>query len=203
MSTPAEKAEHRLTASSEVDAARPPDPELIEACLQGDEQAWRALVERYGRLVFSVARRYGLDQEAAEAIFQDVFTALIRHLPGIRRRHGLSKWLVITTQRLCWRWIDRNRRMKGVIEEGPGTEPVPAEEALQWEQQQRVREAMSRLEARCRDLLTQLYCHAAKVPYEEIARRLGIAVGSIGPTRARCLRKLLWLLEHSEGGEED
>ena len=73
----------------------------MAACLAGDESAWREVVARYGRLVHSILKRYSLDRDAAEDVFQEVFAILLRQLPGIRRRTALPKWFITTTHRTC------------------------------------------------------------------------------------------------------
>src|SRR5512144_1837201 len=70
------------------------DQDLIQACLEGDETAWKDLVLRYGRLVYSVPRRYGLSAADADDVFQNVFTAVYRHLAGLRDQARLAAWLI-------------------------------------------------------------------------------------------------------------
>ncbi|MHC5005320.1 MAG: RNA polymerase sigma factor [Planctomycetota bacterium] len=172
------------------------DPELIAACLDGDEAAWRTLVESYSGLVYSIPLRLGLGEDAAEEIFQDVFAVLVHQLPRLRRRTALPAWLITTTHRACRRWVRRSGR-RPVTEAEPLLleRSLPVELAVEWEQRHRLRRALTRLGGRCEALLTALYLSSGTGRYEQIAQQLGIPVGSIGPTRARCLRKLLELLE--------
>jgi RNA polymerase sigma factor (sigma-70 family) len=144
--------------------------------------------------VFSIPRRYGLDPEASEDVFQEVFSILVQRLSGIRNPTGLPKWLITTTHHVSCRMI-RSARGKGArIEDGIDPNAPPLEEALQWERQHLVREGLRRLGGRCEELLTWLYLDREPVSYGDLARRLGMPVGSIGPTRARCLRKLMEVL---------
>jgi len=171
----------------------------VAACIAGEEAAWNELVCRYGQLVFSIPRRYGLDRDSCEDIFQEVFTILVRQLPGIRRRTGLPKWFITTTHRVCRSWFRRARRRAEEISRVVEAPAPPPELIEQWERCQAVRQALRRLGGRCRELLTALYADQAPESYEDVARQLDMPMGSIGPTRARCLGKLLELIEHIEG----
>ncbi|MHC4218430.1 MAG: RNA polymerase sigma factor [Planctomycetota bacterium] len=174
----------------------------MAACIAGDEAAWNELVGRYGQLVFSIPRRYGLDRDACEDIFQEVFSILVRQLPGIRRRTGLPKWFITTTHHVCRHWFRQARKRAGEPSPMPETATPPAELIQEWEQQHLVRQALRRLGGRCQELLTILYANRGPASYEDVARQLDMPVGSIGPTRARCLRKLLALIEGMEGEGE-
>jgi RNA polymerase sigma factor (sigma-70 family) len=170
------------------------DSELIQCCLAGDERAWSVLVDRYQRLVFSVALRTGLSADDADDVFQMVFTTLFRRLDGLRDQSRLASWLITTTHRESWR-LTKAKRGRVELDEAvvdPGAPPPDlAEEA---DRDQRVREAMARLDERCRMLLTSLFLDPGTPSYGEIAARIGMPVGSIGPTRARCFKKLESLL---------
>ncbi|MDY7109156.1 MAG: sigma-70 family RNA polymerase sigma factor [Planctomycetota bacterium] len=189
-----------IRGGSSADAEPPADDEtLVRACRAGDEAAWREIVTRYGRLVFSIPRRYGLDPEASEDVFQEVFSILVQQLPAIQNPTGLPKWLITTTHRVSCRAI-RSARGKGArVQDGVDPGAPPPEEALRWERQHLVREGLRRLGGRCEELLTALYLDHEHVSYRHIARRLGMPVGSIGPTRARCLGKLMEILRTAEG----
>jgi RNA polymerase sigma factor (sigma-70 family) len=174
------------------------DEAVVAAAVAGDQAAWNELVERYGRLVFSIPHRYGLDRQTCEDIFQEVFASLVRQLPRIRRRSGLPKWLITTTHRVCRRWFGQAKRPSGAA--SPAVEPSapPPELMLRLERQHLVRQALRRLGGPCRDLLTALYGNQSTSSYEDVARQLGVPIGSIGPMRGRCLAKLLEILERME-----
>ncbi len=176
------------------------DGALVKACVAGDDGAWRELVDRYGALVFSIARRYGLDRSASEDVFQDVFAILVRQLPRIRRGTGLPKWLITTTYRVCRQWVEQNPRVTLGLDSPEGSAPPP-EAVAEWERRHLVGRALRRLGGRCEQMLVALYCGHRPASYEAVAKQLGIPVGSVGPTRARCLKKLMELLEELEGGE--
>jgi RNA polymerase sigma factor (sigma-70 family) len=169
------------------------DTALVRACLDGDQLAWATLVERYGRLVYSVARRCGLGSDDADDVFQVVFTNLFRRLGGLRDEARLSSWLITTAYRESWRTARANRPhddLADVADRVADLGSPPVELVVQIEREQVVREGMARLEPRCRDLLTALFLDADAPSYETIAQRFGMAIGSIGPTRARCFQKL-------------
>lgn len=195
-------------------ADRPPeddDATLVARCRRGDEAAWRSLVMRYQRLVYAIVRRFGDDEHAAADVFQTVFSRLLQHLPQLAEPSRLQAWIVTTARREALLQRKRARRTVSMHRapddgaadaEGWGHDWEPADEAASPEQalddlQQlhRVRQALDQLDERCRSLLTLLFgSDDARVPYEEVARRLALPVGSIGPTRARCLGKLRALL---------
>lgn len=168
------------------------DPLLVRACLAGDDGAWNELVDRYGRLVYSIPRRLGLSEADAEDVFQNVFVTLLRSLGQLRDQTRLSAWLITTTRRETWR-LGRTgaRRAEDELDESlPADDPAALDDVLRWEREDGVRQAMLRLDGRCRELLTALFLEPATPSYEAVASRLGIPVGSIGPTRARCFKKL-------------
>ncbi len=176
------------------------DPELIEACLKGSSQAWEVLLVRYQRLIYSIPLRYGLPEHDANDVFQNVSLLLWENLGGVRDRERLGAWLVITTRRECWRMMRQRRQNVAVLEEETLDELVPMsplseDEFLAMEQQSQIRAAVGYLGAPCRELLTLLFYTEPRPAYSEIARSLTLSEGSIGPTRSRCLEKLLKILE--------
>jgi RNA polymerase sigma factor (sigma-70 family) len=184
----------------------PGDAALVAACLRGEAKAWELLVRRYQRLVFAIVRRIGLDEHAAADVFQTVYSRLLAHLPKIADPARLQAWIVTTTKREALlqrkqaaRWISMTReadpdeaRDDAWPEWDIADESPQAEQALSALQQlNRVRLGLERLDPKCRSLMRLLFDDADTPPeYSEIAARLGMAVGSIGPTRARCLEKL-------------
>ncbi len=181
------------------------DKELVIACRKGDESSWEALVDRYQRLIYTIPRRAGLSQDQASEVFQDVFVTLLEKLDDINEPDRLHAWLVTAARRKTWRFLTKERSLKEVdsdIEDSEDTlativdkKPLPDEVLLQLEEQHRVRTAVAELDERCQRLLTMLYYQTEPPSYAEIASAFGTSEGSIGPTRARCLKKLLRLLE--------
>jgi RNA polymerase sigma factor (sigma-70 family) len=184
---------------------KPDDATLVLACRQGDQAAWDALVTRYERLVYAIAYRAGLDQEQATDIYQRVFTILVERLDSIERPAQIAAWLISTTQHEAWR-LKRRARTAGLLftdadkaTDLPDNAPPLDDWLLLLEEQQRVRAAVAALPERCRQLIEALFFQPDPPTYAEIAAALGVNVGSIGPTRARCLQKLRQLLGESEG----
>ncbi len=189
---------HREPASARARNAghgeRRGDPELVRACLDGREDAWRELVMRHGRLVLGVARHAGLGDADVQDVFQEVFAALLRQLAGLRDHQSLVKWLITTTHRLALRQAQRSRRDPAVPGVPGPDEEAPADVVMRWERQHLVRQALQRLGGRCRELLEALYLDQGRPTYDQVAARLGMPRGSVGPTRVRCLARLVELL---------
>jgi RNA polymerase sigma factor (sigma-70 family) len=181
------------------------DEQLLAACRRGDEGAWEALVLRYQRLIYAIPRRAGLDEDAAAEIFQDVFTTLLESIENIEQPSRLQAWLVTTAKRKTWRTIGRAKALRPFASEEGGVDDemydladeglLPDEALTRLEEQHLVRAALAELGERCRTLLQMLFYAAEPPPYSEIAAALGTSEGSIGPTRARCLKKLLDVLK--------
>lgn len=183
------------------------DEALVERCLKGEAPAWQALVARHERLVYAVARSYRLSDEDLADVFQEVFAALVRGLSRIRDGRALTRWLATTTDRIALATALRRRREEAqrattephVLDAQPSQEPLPEAGLEVMEQQALVRLALSSLPARCRKLLQALYYEDPPVSYRELAKRLGVPVGSLGPTRARCFEKMRSALAESPG----
>ena len=186
------------------------DARLVARCIEGDELAWAALVRRYERLVYAVARGYRLSEEDLADVFQEVFAALVKGLPRMRDARALCRWLSSTTDRIALATALRRRRER-TREEAPPDErwdladprPPAATELETLEEQMLVRLALGGLAGRCRELLEALYYREPAPDYTRISRELGMPIGSIGPTRARCLEKLeraLTTLREPRGG---
>lgn len=189
----------------ELNYMRRTDRELLSACRNGDESSWEALVDRYQRLIYTIPRRAGLNQDQASEVFQDVFVTLLQKIDDINDPDRLHAWLVTAARRKTWRLLSKERLWKGVEandeDDGEGSlnlvvdeNPLPDEVLLRLEEQHRVRTAVAELDERCQKLLTLLYYQNEPPSYAEIADAFGTSEGSIGPTRARCLKKLLRLL---------
>lgn len=172
------------------------DPALIRACRLGEQDAWSALVAQYGRLVFSIPRRYGFAEVDCEDITQTVFASLTRSLASLNDDTRLSAWLITTTHRECWRVRKRARREEAAATLLEYAEAPPVEDMARWERQHLVRQALARLGGLCEQLLTALF-RTGHADYQQIARELDMKVGSIGPTRARCFTKFEKILRES------
>ena len=185
---------------------QPTDRELLTACREGDESSWEALIDRYQRLIYAIPRRAGLNEDQAGEVFQEVFATLLQKLNDITDPDRLHAWLVTTARRKTWRLIskERPRRPTAAMDDEERDEemaslvdhaPLPDENLVRLEDQHRIRAALQALDERCQKLLTMLYYQPEPPSYAEIAATFGTSEGSIGPTRARCLKKMLQLLE--------
>jgi len=175
--------------------AGPSVNDLVTRAKKGDKQAWDALVERYAPLIWSICRRRRLSSADADDVGQRVWLQLVSQLDKIRDPAALSGWLATTTQRECGsirRATRRSQALTRVLEAGhiSGQQAGTVEhELLEAERHAALREAFTRLSPSCQQLIT-LLIEDPPVPYTQISARLGIPVGSIGPTRSRCLDKL-------------
>jgi RNA polymerase sigma factor (sigma-70 family) len=175
-------------------SSRESDPVLVSACLNGDETAWQKLVERYGSLVYSIPRRLGLSAADADDVFQNVFLVAFRRLSSLRKHDSLSAWLIKITHRECLHFLRRTPDYAELAEEILDAAAAMPDEVELWEKRVLVREALNRLDPRSRALLQALFFEVVTPSYVEIAERLGVALGAVGPTRARSLRKLETIL---------
>ena len=184
---------------------QPTDKELLISCRRGDESSWQALVDRYQRLIYAIPRRAGLNEDLASEVFQEVFVTLFEKMNEINEPDRLHAWLVTTARRKTWRLVSKERASHSTnAGDGDAGDEVlavvdnallPDETLVRLEEQHRIRTALTDLDPRCRQILTMLYYQAEPPPYSDVATAMGMPEGSIGPTRARCLKKLLKLLE--------
>ena len=176
------------------------DRELVAACLSGDEQAWSTLIDRYNRLIFSIPLKQGLSRDEAADIFQAVCLDLVAELPRLRDPQALAAWLIQTTLHKVSKWRRRNERY--VDDEGAAAEQAPAPasdmpDALirELQETQALRDAVGGLSDRCQRMVTMLFFETPARPYKDVAAALGVATGSIGFLRSRCLDRLRSALE--------
>jgi RNA polymerase sigma factor (sigma-70 family) len=169
--------------------------DLVTRARNGEEQAWDALVERYAPLIWSICRRNRLGEADAQDVGQTVWAQLVDQLDKIRDPAALPGWLATTTRRQCLRVLRATRGPIAAVQV-PDAESIPDEHAdsaeqdlLLAERHAALREAFSHLPPGDQQLITMLIADPP-VSYAEISARLGIAVGSIGPNRGRCLDKL-------------
>lgn len=175
------------------------DAELIQACLKGDEKAWTALIHRYRRLIYTVPFRFGLSNVESEEIFQEVCLILLEKMTEIRNQARLSAWLVTVTKRTCIRHIQLTNKNPPDIfdyENYLADSDSNIDEILhRLERRHTLQQGLEQLDPRCRTLLEELFLTNTRPSYEELAQTLGISIGSIGPTRSRCLNKLREIIE--------
>jgi RNA polymerase sigma factor (sigma-70 family) len=176
-----------------------PDERLVSECRKGSEQAWTALLEKYKNLIYSIPIKLGMYDDAAD-IFQAVCLDLLRDLPRLREPRALAKWLIKT----CYHKCLQHRRKDRLVQFGDNSDDIPAgnedapllEDLLsQLEREQSLRDAVSQLSPRCERMVRMLFFESPPRSYQEIARELDLATGSIGFVRGRCLGKLKKHLE--------
>jgi RNA polymerase sigma factor (sigma-70 family) len=187
---PATSDARPATSSKAAKYAYHDDPALIAACLDGDEGAWDRLVDRYAPLVYSIPRRMGLPAADADDILQNVLTIVFRRLTSLQNHVCLAAWLITITRRECVHYCKRTPDHSDLQEELVDGGNHLADQIEQHERQKLVQRALSQLDPASQALVTALFLERPTPSYVEIAKRLGLAVGSIGPARARCLKKL-------------
>ena len=176
------------------------DWELIQRSRKGSDEAFAEILQRYERLVYSIALRYGLTRDDATDVAQQTFMLMIAQLDRFHEDSNLKGWCGTVTRRHSWRLLNRYdheqvERPEDLVElsdrVGARFEVDPDNAfVVEW-----LHEGMASLAERCRKLIHALYFDAGDPSYDDISLDMGISKGSIGPTRQRCLNKLRTLLE--------
>ncbi|MEO8663182.1 MAG: sigma-70 family RNA polymerase sigma factor [Bryobacteraceae bacterium] len=174
------------------------DEELVAACMNGDQDAWAALIDKYKNLVYSVPVKYRMTPDDAADIFQSVWAELYTELSKLRSAGALKSWLVTVATHKCYHATRKARRLEYTAE--PDVELVDqralvAEVREQVQREQILRDATTRLPERCRMIVELLFYRDPPISYADLASRLGLAEGSIGFIRGRCLQRLRKQLE--------
>jgi len=192
-----------LLAVSDAPSPAWEDDRLVAACVNGDQRAWDALIAKYKRLIYSVILRYHATPEDAADLFQAVCLELFNELERIREPGALRGWLITVTARASLRWRQRRDRREGIERADVDVSALGVEddriadgrEAI--ERAQDLRESIARLPERCQAMIRMLFFEDPPRPYAQLAASLGLATGSIGFIRGRCLEKLRKvILEH-------
>ena len=176
---------------------------LVRLAAEGDLQAWERLVDQYARLIWAITGDFKLVESDAADVAQTTWLRLLEHIDRIEYPARVGSWLAATARHECLRCVAAKKRvvlshdddelgLKGVM----AAEPEVDERLLADERTQTVREALARLPMRWQRLLEMLMADPP-VPYADISDELGLPVGSIGPTRGRCLAQLRVLLQAS------
>lgn len=179
------------------------DTHLIRSCLSGNERAWVVLIDRYKRLIYSIPIKYGASPDDAADIFQAVCMELFSELSNLRKTESLKSWLITVASHQAYHW--KKRRRTGDLEldstEGDhapvhlaANEILAPEQLEEVEREQMLREAVTKLNARCAQMIRLLFYENPPLPYADVAKRLGLATGSIGFIRGRCLQRLQKIL---------
>jgi RNA polymerase sigma factor (sigma-70 family) len=170
--------------------------ELLTRVIAGDEQAWNEVVDRYAGLVWSVARSYRLSSAATDDVVQTVWLRLAEHCSRIREADRLASWLATTTRNEALRVIRKRSRSSPtalIDDRAEPTTPSIEERVADDVTLRAVLQAFAKLAPEDQQLM-RLLCAVPPIDYQTIAEMLGRPIGSIGPTRARCLERLTKLL---------
>ena len=192
-----------MLTSAEKRVVIHPDPAyvagLVRGAAGGDTEAWERLIDQFSRLIWSITGEYKLVESDAADVVQTTWLRLLEHIDRLQYPERVGSWLAATTRNECLRSLARHKRLvlghdTDDMDEAPAHGPEIDERLLATERDQTVREALSRLPTRWQRLLEMLMADPP-VSYAEISDELGLPVGSIGPTRGRCLSRLRVLLQ--------
>jgi RNA polymerase sigma factor (sigma-70 family) len=176
------------------------DERLVSECLKGNQEAWSALIDKYKNLIYSIPIKLRMYDDAAD-IFQAVSVDLLAGLPQLREPKALPKWLMQACYHKCLQYRRRSEKHTSLTNEAgedldiASDQPLPEHMMAELEKEQIVRGAISQLNPRCEQMVHMLFFENPPRPYQEVARKLDIATGSIGFIRGRCLQKLKKQLE--------
>jgi RNA polymerase sigma factor (sigma-70 family) len=188
-----------MTKTPKQFAKVPDDTRLVKDCLSGSEDAWSSLIDKYKALIYSIPVKYGLPQQEAAEVFQATCVELLTRLPQLREPRALPKWLMQVAHHQCYRWKQQQQRL--VSRDADDSLPEPLTPAIadtlvqQTQEEQMLREAMASLTPQCRRLVELLFLETPPRPYAEVAAELGLALGSVGFTRQKCMERLRRNLE--------
>ena len=189
------------TAIAEQDAAALDAAGLVRRAAEGDRWAWERLVDQYSRLIWAMTRDFRLVESDAADVAQATWLRLLEHIDRIENPDRVGSWLAATARNECLRTLAARKKVvlaqdDADLEDDAAHEPEIDERLLADERAQAVREALSRLPRQWQRLV-ELLMADPPASYAEISDELGLPVGSIGPTRGRCLDRLRVLLQAS------
>ncbi|HZR51151.1 MAG TPA: sigma-70 family RNA polymerase sigma factor [Streptosporangiaceae bacterium] len=190
-----------MTTVAERAAGKPDVAQLVKRAAAGDLQAWEGLVDQFARLIWSITGEFKLVESDAADVAQTTWLRLLEHIDRIEHPDRVGSWLAATARHECLRNLAAHKKvvlghdeedLQGVAAHGPEVD----ERLLADERAEVVREALARLPRRWQRLLEMLMADPP-ASYAEISDQLGLPVGSIGPTRGRCLARLKVMLQAS------
>jgi len=175
------------------------DAKLVARCRTGDEAAWTELVTRFSRYVYAiVGQGFGLRNDDAEDVFQEVFARTYQHLDRLRDDEAIRPWIAQLTRRLC---IDRLRAGAREQLTDAEIEPDELDETLATlDEALTVHEALGQLPENCQQILDRFF--ARDESYHTIGSALDIPAGTIASRISRCLAKMRELLEGRQQASE-
>jgi RNA polymerase sigma factor (sigma-70 family) len=174
---------------------------LVRRATEGDWWAWERLIEQYGRLIWATTRDFKLAESDAADVVQATWLRLLENIHRLEYPERVGSWLAATARHECLRSLTARKKIVLTLDDAPldGValhEPEIDERLLAEERAETVRQALSRLPWRWQRLL-ELLMADPPASYAEISDQLGLPVGSIGPTRGRCLERLRVMLQTS------
>jgi RNA polymerase sigma factor (sigma-70 family) len=173
---------------------------LVRQATAGDRGAWERLVDQYSRLIWAMTRDFRLSESDASDVVQATWLRLLEHIDRIEYPERIGGWLATTARHECLRHLAAGKKVmlmhdeEAALGDAASYQPDVDERLLADERAQEVREALTMLPGRWQQLL-ELLMADPPASYAEISDQLGLPVGSIGPTRGRCLERLRVLLE--------
>lgn len=178
---------------------------LFDSWRRGETAALDDLVRVLSPVLWHVVRAYGLDQHRAEDVVQSTWLTLVRRHESIAEVQSVGAWLMTTARREAWRVAKAESRAMPtddeVLDRRTPKEHSAESEAVRHDEEDRLWSCVHTLSERCQRLL-RIVAFDDRPDYAGIARDLDMPIGSIGPTRGRCLAKLREALEASEGGRD-
>ena len=175
------------------------DAVLVCKCLNGDQQSWTQLLNRYKRLIYAVTVRFGFENEDRHDIFQAVCLEILSSLSSLRNTSSLRYWILTITVRQCWA-LRKRLHQEHLHTSDDSTllihdsRPDTMSIYLAAQRAEMLRDAMEELPERCRSLLNLLFFADEKIPYAQLSGTFGLSKDTIGSTRGRCLERLRKIL---------
>ncbi len=191
-----------VSAASERDNGAVDVAQLVRRAADGDHGAWEHLVDQYSRLIWAMTRDFRLPESDAADVVQATWLRLLEHIDRIEYPERIGSWLATTARHECLRHVAAGKRVVLIqnddapLADALSHQPAVDERLLADERAQEVREALTSLPSRWQELL-ELLMADPPASYAEISDQLGLPLGSIGPTRGRCLDRLRVLLQAS------
>jgi RNA polymerase sigma factor (sigma-70 family) len=170
---------------------------VLDDVRAGKKEALDRLIAEFSPVLWQVARAQGLDRETATDVVQTTWLTFLQRMDEIRVAEALVGWLVTVTKREAWRVSSTGRRQSPTdleeLERQPADDPLPEDDVLRAERRRLLWSKVRQLSPRCQELL-RVVAFVERPDYAVVSDALGMPVGSIGPTRGRCLAKLRALL---------
>ena len=190
-----------MTRIGEQDCADSDIAQLVRGAAAGDHRAWERLVDQYARLIWAITADFKLMESDAADVAQTTWLRLLEHIDRIEYPDRVGSWLAATARNECLRSLAARKRVilahdDEVLASAIASGPEVDERILAGERAQVVRDALSRLPLRWQRLL-ELLMADPPTSYADISNEMGLPMGSIGPTRGRCLAQLRVLLQAS------